>query len=108
MNRSAAVCGNLGAFGEGIPMWNGFVKVTAMVGVIGVGLVAVFYAQKNMNPTMSGGTTNQVEPRAGTDDSELLSEDATHTEPSSVDSEDIELVKVEKQPQDAAKPRGSR
>ena len=46
-------------------MWNGFWKVTAMVGVIGVGLVAVFYAQKGMNPLMPGITNERGEERAG-------------------------------------------
>ena len=38
-----------GYFGEGIPMWNGIWKLTVMVGVIGVGLFAVYQAQQGMS-----------------------------------------------------------
>ena len=38
-----------GHFGEGIPMWNGIWKLTVMVGVIGVGLFAVYQAQQGMS-----------------------------------------------------------
>ena len=42
-----------GHLGEGIPMWNGFWKLTVMVGVIGVGLFAVYQAQQGMNRVAS-------------------------------------------------------
>lgn len=42
-----------GIRGKGFPMWNGIWKLTVMVGVIGVGLFAVYQAQQGMNRVAS-------------------------------------------------------
>jgi uncharacterized repeat protein (TIGR01451 family) len=62
--------GSRGAFGEGIPMWNGIWKLTAMVGVIGIGLFAVYQAQQGMNRTAATTSAegNGVDPESGSTD----------------------------------------
>ncbi len=48
MDRGAAVSRSGGHWGKGFPMWNGIWKLTAMVGVVGVGLFAAYQAQLGM------------------------------------------------------------
>ena len=57
-----------GHFGEGIPMWNGIWKLTVMVGVIGVGLFAVYQAQQGMSRAVTS-TSSDVESDESTETS---------------------------------------
>ena len=57
-----------GHFGEGIPMWNGIWKLTVMVGVIGVGLFAVYQAQQGMSRVATS-TSSDVEHAEDADNS---------------------------------------
>ncbi|MEI8017131.1 MAG: hypothetical protein WCH39_02975, partial [Schlesneria sp.] len=64
-----------GHFGEGIPMWNGIWKLTVMVGVIGVGLFAVYQAQQGMSRVATS-TSSDVERADDADNSNEFSRSA--------------------------------
>ncbi len=88
--------------GEGIPMWNGLWKLTAMVGVIGVGLFAAYHAQQGMNRPAA------IAPQdAMTDDSRLASDHlltagGPAADPPSNDAFDIDVT-----PKSSSKSRAS-
>ena len=75
-------------------MWNGFWKVTAMFGVIGVGLFAVYAAQKGMNLKLPGTVPDAAEERAVTDDTDSSATD----DPASADPSADDVVATEPEP----------
>ena len=56
-------------------MWNGIWKLTVMVGVIGVGLFAVYQAQQGMSRVATS-TSSDVEPADDADNSNEFSRSA--------------------------------
>ena len=76
----------LGGVGEGIPMWNGFWKITAMVGVIGVGSYAAYQAHQGMNTPVAKVADDSQNEVAQTDETSLPvekspSDDFSESEP---------------------------
>jgi uncharacterized repeat protein (TIGR01451 family) len=79
-------------------MWNGFLRITGMIGVIGVGLFAVYHAQKHMNFTVPGASEDSRNERVKIADTESSSADEQSGEPASDEQPDVELTETESKP----------
>ena len=93
----------LGGVGEGIPMWNGFWKITAMVGVIGVGSYAAYQAHQGMNTPVAKVADDSQNDVAQTDETSLPVEKSPSDDFS--ESEPIKLTDLAKSKATAANAR---
>jgi len=89
-------------------MWNGLWKLTAMVGVIGVGLFAVYQAQKGMNQTtaVSPSSDNTRADEPGSAEEPYESTDSTEKKLAAADF-DFDLAPRERKPKKTKKDAGN-